>query len=173
MVASIHRSAWKVDSRKFAVHPALLPCVQTLRGGARGERREMHARMSIFEGPPDKIDEGVRHAREVILPQAKEIDPGFKGIIALTDRQSGKMLGITFWESEEAMVASEEAANRLREESAEAGGGTVAGVERYEVGLFEVPSAGAVSGVTDTVGGATDSVRGVTDNLLGGQEKQR
>ena len=86
------------------------------------------------------IDEGVRHAREVILPQAKEMDPGFKGIIALTDRQSGKLVGITFWESEEAMRASEEGANRLREESAEAGGGTVAGVERYEVGLFELES---------------------------------
>ncbi len=86
------------------------------------------------------IDESLRQAREVILPQAKEMDPGFKGIIALTDRQGGKLLGITFWESEEAMRASEEAANRLREESAEAGGGTVAGVERYEVGLFEVES---------------------------------
>jgi heme-degrading monooxygenase HmoA len=100
----------------------------------------VHARVSIFEGPPDQIDESLRQAREVVLPQAKEIDPGFKGIIALTDRQSGKLLGITFWESEEAMRASEEAANRLREESAEAGGGTVAGVERYEVGLFEVES---------------------------------
>ena len=47
---------------------------------------------------------------------------GFKGMIALGDRQSGKTLGITFWESEEAMRASEEEANRLREESAEAGG---------------------------------------------------
>ena len=100
----------------------------------------MHARMSIFEGPPDMIDESLRQAREVVLPQAKEMDPGFKGIIALTDRQSGKLLGITFWESEEAMRASEEDANRLREESAEVGGGTVAGVERYEVGLFEVES---------------------------------
>jgi hypothetical protein len=35
------------------------------------------------------VDEGVRQAREVILPQAQEMDPGFKGIIALTDRQSG------------------------------------------------------------------------------------
>jgi heme-degrading monooxygenase HmoA len=134
----------------------------------------MYARMSIFEGPPDKLDEGVRHAREVILPQAKEMDPGFKGIIALTDRQSGKMLGITFWESEEALRASEEGANRLREESAEAGGGTVAGVERYEVGLFEVPSAGPVSGVTEPVSGVTDTLRGTTDKLLGGgEEKQR
>ena len=96
--------------------------------------------MSVFGGPPDMVDEGVRQAREVILPQAKEMDPGFKGIIALTDRQGGKLLGITFWESEEAMRASEEGASQLREESAEAGGGTVAGVERYEVGLFELES---------------------------------
>jgi hypothetical protein len=61
-------------------------------------------------------------------------------MIALVDRHSGKTLGITFWESEEAMRASEEVANRLREESAEAGSDTIAGVERYEVGLFEVES---------------------------------
>ena len=139
----------------------------------------MHARVSIFEGSPDEIDEGLRQAREQVLPRARQMD-GFKGIIALGDRQSGKTLGITFWESEDALRASEEAANRLREESAEAGGGTVAGVERYEVGLFEVPSAGPVSsvtdtvgGVTDTVGGVTDPVRGATDRLLGGEEKQR
>jgi heme-degrading monooxygenase HmoA len=101
----------------------------------------MHARMSIFEGPPHMLDEGVRQAREVVLPQAKEIDPGFKGIIALTDRQVRKMVWITFWESEEAMVASEEAANRLpEEETVEVSGGMVAGVERYEVGLFELES---------------------------------
>ena len=101
----------------------------------------MHARMSIFEGPPHMLDEGVRQAREVVLPQAKEIDPGFKGIIALTDRQVRKMVWLTFWESEEAMVASEEAANRLpEEETVEVAGGMVAGVERYEVGLFELES---------------------------------
>jgi len=93
----------------------------------------------MFEGSPEHIDESLRQAREVVLPQAKQ-DQGFKGMIALGDRRSGKALGITFWESEEAMRASEEDANRLREESAEASGGTVAGVERYEVGLFEVES---------------------------------
>ena len=101
----------------------------------------MHARMSIFGGPPHMLDEGVRQAREVVLPQAKETDPGFKGIIALTDRQVRKMVWITFWESEEAMVASEEGANRLpEEETVEVAGGMVAGVERYEVGLFELES---------------------------------
>ena len=99
----------------------------------------MFARMSILEGSPDQIDESLRQAREVVLPGAKQID-GFKGMIALSDRQSGKNIGITFWESEEAMRASEEAASRLRQESAEASGDAIAGVERYEVGLFEVES---------------------------------
>jgi heme-degrading monooxygenase HmoA len=92
-----------------------------------------------LEGSPAPIDQMLRQVREEVLPRAKLLD-GFKGMIALGDRYSGKTLGITFWESEEAMRASEEAANRLREEWVEAGGETIASVERYEVGLFEVES---------------------------------
>jgi heme-degrading monooxygenase HmoA len=99
----------------------------------------VYARVSTLEGPPELMDEVLRQAREVVLPQGRQME-GFKGMISLGDRQSGKTLGITFWESEEAMRASEEAANRLREESAAASGDTIAGVERYEVGLFEVES---------------------------------
>src|SRR5215213_10491520 len=97
----------------------------------------MHARVSSLEGSPAPIDQMLRQVREEVLPRAKLLD-GFKGMIALGDRYSGKILGITFWESEEAMRASEEAANRLREESAEAGGETIAGVDRYEVEFFEM-----------------------------------
>ena len=99
----------------------------------------MYARVSTLEGPPELMDESLRLAREVVLPQGRLME-GFKGMIALGDRHSGKTLGITFWESEEAMRASEEAANRLRSESAEASGQEQAGVERYEVGYFEVES---------------------------------
>jgi heme-degrading monooxygenase HmoA len=99
----------------------------------------VYARVSTLEGPPELMDEVLRQAREVVLPWGNQME-GFKGMIALGDRQSGKTLGITFWESEELMRASEEAAARLREESAEAGDDTIADVERYEVGLFEVES---------------------------------
>ena len=139
-----------------------------------GERRlaAVYARMSTLEGSPEHIDEGLRQVRENGLPQLQQQE-GFKGMVALADRQTGKTLGITFWESEEALKASEEAGDRVREDAAEAMSETIAAVERYEVGLFELPSAGAVSGVTDTVGGVTDTVRGTTDRLLGGEEKQR
>ena len=143
----------------------------------------MHARITTIEGLPDKMDDATRHVRENTLPQLRQMD-GFQGFVALGDRQSGRLLGVAFWENEEALRATEEAASSVRSGAAEAAGGTVAGVEQYEVVVYEAPSTGPVSGVTDSVGGvtdtvggtvsgATDSVRGVTDKILGGEEKQR
>jgi hypothetical protein len=111
---------------------------------------------------------------------------GFKGFLALGDRQSGKVVGVAFWESEEALRATDQAVSSVRSGAAEAADGTVASVEEYEVFVNEAPSAGplgavtgTVGGVTDTVSGATkpvsgvtDTVSGTTDNLLGGGEKK-
>jgi heme-degrading monooxygenase HmoA len=139
----------------------------------------MHARMTTMEGSSERLDEGLRQIREDVLPQLQQQD-GYKGFIVCDNRQSGKLMGFSLWESEQAMQASEELGDRTRRESAEVMDDTIAGVERYEVALFDVPSAGPVSGVTDTVGGVTepvsgvtDTVRGTTDRLLGGEEKQR
>lgn len=99
----------------------------------------MFARMSRFEVHPDQVDQALRNAREYVLPLLHQQD-GFKAFIALTDRQSGKTIGVSFWESEQAMQASEEAGSRTRSETAQASGGTVVALERYEVALFEVSS---------------------------------
>ena len=99
----------------------------------------MFARMTTLEGPPDQVDEGLRYVREQVLPFMQQQD-GFKGFIALGDRQSGKVIGVSFWESEQAMQASEEAGDRARSDSAEVVSASVVGVERYEVGLFEMPN---------------------------------
>src|SRR5919205_3988197 len=97
----------------------------------------MFARVSTFQGPPDQTAEGIRVAREQIMPAARLMD-GFRGIYLLFDRESGRSLSITLWETEEDMETSEEAASRVRTESAEAAGETVIGVERYEVALQEL-----------------------------------
>jgi heme-degrading monooxygenase HmoA len=132
----------------------------------------MHVRVTTLEVPPDRIDDAKRHVQERLLPQLRQME-GFKGFVALGSSQSGKLQGVAFWESEEALRATDQAVVPIREGAAEAAGGTVASVEVFEVHVFEAPSSGPVSGVTDTVGGATDTVRGVTQNLLGGGEKQR
>ena len=145
----------------------------------------MYARVSTIQGAPGKVDDVTRQTQEQTLPQLQKME-GFKGFVALGDRQSGKMLGVSFWESEEALRASEQAASSVRGGAAETADGIVAGVEQYEVLVNEAPSSGPVSGVTDTLGGvtqpvsgATDTVGGVTDtlggttgNLLGGGEKK-
>jgi heme-degrading monooxygenase HmoA len=132
----------------------------------------MHVRLTTIEGSPDRMDEATRHVQEQTLTQLRQMD-GFKGFVALGNRQSGKLLGVAFWEDEEALRATEAAVSGVRSGAAEAVGGSVVGVEEYEVVVYEAPSTGPVSGVTDTVGGVTDTVGGAAGNLLGGGEKQR
>ena len=52
----------------------------------------MYARVSALEGPPELMDETLRQAREVVLSQGRLME-GFKGMIALGDRHSGRTLG--------------------------------------------------------------------------------
>ena len=131
----------------------------------------MHVRLTTIEGSPDRMDEATRHVQEQALPQLRQMD-GFKGFVALGDRQSGRLVGVAFWEDEEALRATEGAVSGVRSGTAEAVGGSVAGVEEYEVVVYEAPSTGPVGGVTDTVGGVTDTVGGAAGNLLGGGEKR-
>ena len=145
----------------------------------------MHARVTTIQGSPDKMDDATGHIQEQTLPQLQKME-GFQGFVALGDRQSGKVLGVAFWESEEALRATDEAVSSVRSGAAEASGGIVASVEEYEVLVNEAPSSGPLGGVTDTLGGVTDTVggatqpvSGVTDtvsgttgNLLGGGEKK-
>jgi heme-degrading monooxygenase HmoA len=138
----------------------------------------MYVRVNTIEGSPDKMDDVTTHIQEQTLPQLRQME-GFEGFVALGDRQSGKVLGVAFWESEEALRATEQALSSVRSGAAEAAGGTLASVEQYEVLVNEAPSSGPVNGVTDTLGGvtqpvsgATDTLGGTTGNLLGGGEKK-
>ncbi|MCA1687435.1 MAG: antibiotic biosynthesis monooxygenase [Actinobacteria bacterium] len=97
----------------------------------------MFARVSSYRGDPGQIDQGLDHARENILPRVQQVD-GCEGVYYLVDRESGKALSITLWESEEAMRASEDEADRLRGETAEAADAKVEDVERYEVAISSV-----------------------------------
>ncbi len=60
----------------------------------------MHARVSTLEGPPEQVNELSRITSEWIAPSLTQMD-GFQGILALADRQSGKVQLVTLWESED------------------------------------------------------------------------
>jgi heme-degrading monooxygenase HmoA len=92
----------------------------------------MFARMTTLQGSSTKVADGIKAVNEQVIPAARKM-VGFKGMIALADRASGKMIGITLWESEAAMRDSAEAANQLRSASAAVGGAKVVSVEQFEV----------------------------------------
>src|SRR5215207_1505646 len=59
---------------------------------------------------------------------------GYEGSYFFMDRQSGKAIFISLWESEEAMDRTEEALRPLRKEMAEGLSGNIVDVEHFEVG---------------------------------------
>jgi heme-degrading monooxygenase HmoA len=92
----------------------------------------MFARVSTYDSRPEQLDEMHHEGMEHVLP-ALEMQDGFSGGLVLADRQSGKFLVVTLWESDQAMDATEDASHWLRIFGAESGGGTISSVQRYEV----------------------------------------
>ena len=96
----------------------------------------MLARMFTTQGRRERLDEFVTTGEKKVLPALKRL-AGFGGLLVLANRQNGKILVVTFWEDEEGMRGSEEASYWFRAFGAEAAGGGVIGVDRYEVVFSE------------------------------------
>lgn len=94
----------------------------------------MYARVTTFLGAPGRFDDEVADARDNILPELERID-GFRRLLILNDRASGRSFAVTFWESENQLRASEAEATRMRHDNPANIGSTVLSVERCEVAL--------------------------------------
>lgn len=93
----------------------------------------MHARVTRIEASAELLDEMARQFEQQTVPVLEGLD-GYKGYALLGDRGTGLAMAVTYWESEEALRASEDAVKQERERAAQtaqaASGPTV---ERYEV----------------------------------------
>ncbi|MGH3863556.1 hypothetical protein [Actinokineospora sp.] len=78
----------------------------------------MFARSTTVQGHPQNIDAGIANIRDQVIPTLRDLD-GFVGISFLADRQSGRCIATTAWETEEAMRTSEPKLRTLREQAAE------------------------------------------------------
>ena len=90
----------------------------------------MYARVATFQGDPANVDDSISMVRSQV--ESGEAPPGLEGakMLMLVDRKTGKGLGITLFESEEAMQRGDEALNAM---SPGPGAGQRTGVEFYEV----------------------------------------
>lgn len=89
----------------------------------------MYARVATFQSDPEKVDDAISLIRDMV---AGEAPTGLEGarMLMLVDRGSGKGLGVTLFESEEAMRRGDEALDAMDPGSTE---------RRVSVEFFEVP----------------------------------
>jgi len=59
----------------------------------------MYARLSHIHWPAANTAEGIRVAREMILPAFRQA-PGFRRLDVLVDRETGEGVGISWWATE-------------------------------------------------------------------------
>jgi hypothetical protein len=94
----------------------------------------VYARSTTFLARVSSIDEGIAHIRDEVLPALTAID-GCIGLSLLVDRNSGRCIATSAWQSEEAMRSSEDQVEPIRDRAAEIFGGSPQ-VERWEIAVL-------------------------------------
>jgi hypothetical protein len=92
----------------------------------------MYARVMSGQIGPGEIDRFIHMIEGDVIPAAGKLK-GFEGGYWLADRDSGSILGITMFESEEALRESAASAERIREDASRNAGLPVPSFTSYEV----------------------------------------
>ena len=90
----------------------------------------MFARVATYTGDAEALVKGFEAARADL-----EKLEGFSNAYFCVNREEGKALTITLWESEGALEASAERAHQLRSQATEPSGATTDSVTHYEVAM--------------------------------------
>ena len=90
----------------------------------------MYARIATFESDPSTIDEAINQVRSEV--ESDETPAGLEGakMMMLVDRETGRGLGVTIFESEDAMRRGDVALNAMSPGASE---------RRTSVEFYEVP----------------------------------
>jgi heme-degrading monooxygenase HmoA len=95
----------------------------------------VYARSTTVHARRESIDDGIARIRDAVMPAVMDMD-GCVGMSLIVDRDSGRCIATTAWDSEGAMRASAEQVRTLRENAAGAFGGPIDRVEQWEIGLL-------------------------------------
>jgi hypothetical protein len=90
----------------------------------------VYARVATFESDPARVDDAVNMVRSQV--ESSDTPPGLEGtkMLMLVDRETGKGVGITLFDTREAMRRGDEALNAMNPGATE---------RRVSVEFFEVP----------------------------------
>jgi hypothetical protein len=90
----------------------------------------VYARVATFESDPAKVDDAIRMVRAEV--ESGDTPTGLEGakMLMLINRESGKGMGVTLFETEDAMRRGDEALNAMSPGASE---------RRTSVEFYEVP----------------------------------
>jgi heme-degrading monooxygenase HmoA len=92
----------------------------------------VYARTSTWTGSSEALEKWAAHVNERVAPMVAGL-PGNAGAYFFVDRDAGSALTLTLWESEDAALASDQAAEKSRTSTVAA-----TGIELLARGRFEV-----------------------------------
>jgi hypothetical protein len=90
----------------------------------------VYARLATFESDPANVDRAIEFVRAEVAGETPEGLEGAK-MLMLINRQTGKGIGVTLFDDEDAMRRGDEALNAMNP--------TGSGERRTDVEFFEVP----------------------------------
>ena len=90
----------------------------------------MYARIATFDSDPAEVDHAIEMVRSSV--ESDDTPPGLEGakMLMLVNRETGRGLGVTLFETEDAMRRGDEALNAMSPGAAE---------RRTSVEFYEVP----------------------------------
>jgi quinol monooxygenase YgiN len=94
----------------------------------------MYARSTTVRGNPQSLDDAIAYLRDEVMPAVQGMD-GCIGMSMMCDRDTGRCIATTAWESEEAMHDSEGGLHDMRQRYAQMLGGTPE-VQEWEITLL-------------------------------------
>jgi len=94
----------------------------------------MYARSTTMRVRPEMLDDLIAYIRDDVMPMVTNLD-GCVGLSLLSDRDTGRCIATSAWETDSAMDASAERVAASRERAAEMFGGTPE-VQQWEIALL-------------------------------------
>ena len=90
----------------------------------------MFARVGTYDKGGDEVVQGFQSQTDAL----QQVD-GFKGAYFLVDRDGDKAMTVTLWESREALDASAERAQQMRDDATTQAQASTVSVDNYEVAI--------------------------------------
>jgi heme-degrading monooxygenase HmoA len=95
----------------------------------------MYARTTTLMADPMRMDAGIADVRDNVMPAVGEM-PGYTGLSMLCDRDSGRCIVTTGWESSDAMMATRDRVQALRDRAVSQFGGSTPEVQEWEIAVM-------------------------------------